>query len=120
MPGAWSRALTHSVTVKRNTTHKSASGATKFVYARLATGLRCSIQDASGNSRMEVDDFGVLPARKHSVVADVDFSVVRQNDLLVDEDSGETFKVFHTHYVNHPNAPHYEANIEEWVPSGDA
>lgn len=115
---AWLRALTYSVTVKRGQMVKSASGSTKFVYtAIVATGLACSIQDDGG--RMEQDDLGNLPARKKRVIADVDFEVVQQNDLLVDEDTGETYKVFHVHYVNNPNAPHYEANVEQWVPAGD-
>lgn len=118
MATAWLRALTYSVTVKRGAAQKSASGSTRFVYdAVVAEGLACSLQDAGG--RMEQDELGNLPARKKRVIADVDFSVVRQNDLLVDEDSGETYKVFHVHYVNSPNAPHYEADVEQWVPAGD-
>jgi hypothetical protein len=115
---AWLRALTYSVTVKRGETVKSASGSTKFVYNTVVTtGLACSLQDDGG--RMEQDEFGNVPARKKRVIADVDFSVVQQNDLLEDEDTGETYKVVHTHYVNNPNAPHYEANVEQWVPAGD-
>jgi len=114
----WLRALTYTVTVKRNTTQKSASGSTKFVYSVVASGIACSIQDAGG--RMEMDEHGNIPGRKKSVIADVDFEVVRQNDLLVDDVTGQTYKVFHTHFVNNPNAPHYEAQVEEWVPAGDA
>ena len=116
MSSAWARALTYTVTVKRAETQRSASGSTKFAYSTVvATGLACSIQDAGG--RMKQDDLGNIPARRKRVLADVDFAVVRQNDLLVDEESGETFKVFHTHYVNSPNAPHYEADAETWVPA---
>ncbi len=116
MTTAWLQALTYSVSVRRNTTQVSLSGATKFAYATIATGLACSLQDSGG--RMEQDELGQLPARKKTVIADVDFAVVRQNDLLVDEVSGETYKVFHTHFVNNANAPHYEADVEQWVPGG--
>lgn len=119
MSGAWLRALTYTVTVKRSSQNKSASGATRYVYDQvIASGLACSIQDDGG--RQVADEFGNIPSRKKKIIADVDFEVVRQNDLLVDDVTGQTYKVFHTHYVNNPNAPHYEAQAEEWVPSGDA
>lgn len=117
MSTAWLRALTYRVTVKRQTTSKSGSGSTKFAYGTVvATGLACSIQDAGG--RMSQDDEGQIPARKKNIIANVDFSVVQQGDLLVDDVTGQSYRVFHSHFVNNPNAPHYEALAEEWVPSG--
>lgn len=117
MAGAWGRALTYSVTIKRSSTNTSSSGVTKFVYDQIiATGLLCSIQDYGG--RLKQDDLGQFGLRKKSIIADVDFAVVEQNDLLVDGETGISYRVTHIHFVNDPNAPHYEAIGEQWVPGG--
>ncbi len=116
---AWRRALQHVVTVRRNTTVVSASGATKFVYADVATGLRCSLQDKGG--RLQQMELGQLPKRIKSAIFGAEAQVIlQQNDLLVLENVkvGETYRVTHLHTVPDRNAPHVEAEVEQWSPSG--
>lgn len=116
---AWRRALQHVVTVRRNTTAVSPSGATSFVYADVATGLRCSLQDGGG--RLRQDDLGQTPKRiKSAIFGREAISILRQNDLLVLENVkvGETYRITHLHTVPERNAPHVEATVEQWAPSG--
>lgn len=114
----WRRALQHVVTVRRNTTAVSTSGATKFVYADVAAGMRCSLQDAGG--RMVQMELGQLPKRiKVAIFGAEAASVLKQNDLLV-VTAGETgtYRITHLHIVPDRNAPHVEAKVEQWSPSG--
>jgi hypothetical protein len=112
--GAWRRLLRHRVTIQRNTTTTSASGATKFNYATVATGVRCSVQDRGG--RMRQDDVGQIPARQKSLVcgAEVD---LRQTDHVVLEnfEVGKVFVVTHTH---NSVGDHLEAVLEQVVTEG--
>jgi hypothetical protein len=120
MPPAWHRALTYRVTVKRQSTQVSASGVSTFVYTMVAEDVACSLQDAGG--RQTQDDVGQTPSRKKRVIFDyvAAAGIVLQGDLLVLEnvDVGQTYRVTHTHTVNHPNAPHIEADAEAWAPGG--
>jgi hypothetical protein len=114
---AWRKALQHVVTVRRNTTAVSPSGATKFVYADVAT-LRCSLQDRGG--RLRQDDLGQVPGRSKSAIFGSEAAaVLQQNDLLV-VTAGEsgTYRITHIHIVPDKNAPHVEAVVEQWAPSG--
>ena len=116
---AWRRALQHVVTVRRNTTAVSPSGATMFVYADVATGLRCTLQDGGG--RMRQDDLGQLPGRVKTALFGAEaIAVLQQNDLLVLENvkPGETYRVTALHTVADRNARHVSADVEQWAPSG--
>ena len=118
MGTAWRRALTHTVTVRRNTTAKSASGATKFVYADVLTGVPCTLQDAGG--RLRQDDQGQKGLRKKSALFGEEMmgGVLLQNDLVVDAASGLTYRLTHVHDVVDFNAPHVECVAEQWIPGG--
>ena len=121
MSAIWRRALHFTVTVKRNTTSVSASGASQFVYATIATGLACSIQSGSGG-RMRQEDVGQVAGKKHSAIfGEEALGLLQQNDLIIVENAvggGETFKLYHVHEIIDPNAPHVECDVESWVPAG--
>ena len=118
MGTAWRRALTHTVTVRRNTTEKSSSGATKFVYADVLSGVPCSLQDAGG--RLKQDELGQKGLRKKSALFGDEMmgGVLQQNDLIVDSASGLVYRLTHVHDVVDLNAPHVECMAEQWVPGG--
>ena len=116
---AWRKALHFTCTVKRNTTSVSASGATKFAYATLLTGVLCSVQNSSG--RMKQDDEAQIGGRKKSVLFGEEMlGLLKQNDLIVLEsgDIGATYRLTNIHEVVDPNAPHVECMGEQYVPAG--
>lgn len=115
----WRRAMQHVVTVRRNTTAVSPSGATKFVYVDVATGVKCNLQDRGG--RLQQVDLGQYPSRiKVAIFGSEAINVLQQNDLLVLQNVrvGETYRITHLHTVPERNAPHVEATVEQWAPSG--
>lgn len=119
MGTAWRKALHFTATVKRNTTSVSASGATRFVYATLLTGVLCSVQNATG--RMKQDDEAQIGGRKKSVLFGEEMiGQLQQNDLIVLEsgDVGATYRLVNVHEVVDPNAPHVECQAEQYVPAG--
>lgn len=120
---SWRRALRTLVTVKRNTTATSDTGATRFVYATVAEHVRCSMQDAGG--RLRQDDLGQVAGRKKSVTFGPEADV-QQNDLIVVEGGGGvptglTFRITHFHQSidNGGTIHHQESLAEQWVPSGE-
>ena len=117
---AWRRALVHTATVRRNTTTVSASGSTSFHYADVLTGVTCSVQDDAG--RLLQADVGQMGLRKASVLfGDEMLGLLQQNDLLALEpvdDGGRVYRLTHIHEVQDLNAPHVEAEAEQYVPAG--
>lgn len=116
---AWRKALHFTATVKRNATTVTASGATKFAYTTLLTGVLCSVQNASG--RMKQDDEAQIGGRKKSVLFGAEMlGVLKQNDLIVLEsgDVGATYRLVNVHEVVDPNAPHVECQAEQYAPAG--
>lgn len=116
---AFRRAMRHRVTVKRDATTTSASGATRFNYATLLSGVRCSLQDAGG--RMRQDDVGQVAGRKKTAIFGLEMAtVLQQNDLLVLEnfDVGATYKIFHLHTSVGGQGSHVEASVEQLPSAG--
>lgn len=119
MSTAWRKALHFTATVKRNTTSVSASGATKFVYATIFTGVQCSVQYQGG--RLRQDDPGQMGLRKNSALFGEEMiGQLRQNDIIVLENSdvGRTYRLTSVHEVIDPNAPHVECVAEQVVTAG--
>lgn len=108
------------MTIKRNTTATSATGATKFVYAVVATQVLCTIQNSSG--RLRQDDLGQIGGRKKTAVFGPEADL-QQNDLVVVEKvGGLTFRIVNLHQavaLSGSAVHHQEAQIEQWVPAGD-
>lgn len=117
---AWLRALRHTVTVRRNATSVSASGATKFAYSTVATGVKCSLQDAGG--RMTQNEEGQDPKRKkRALFGPESMGVLQQNDVLLitaGAEVGSSYKIVHLHDVPDPNAPHPSADVEQVESAG--
>lgn len=117
MGTAWRYALQFSATVKRNTTSVSKSGATKFVYTTIATGVLCSVQYSGG--RMKQEDAGQKGLRKVDLLFGEEMiGQLQQNDLLVLDQDGRTFRITSLHEVIDQNAPHVEGVGEQRVSAG--
>lgn len=106
------------MTVKRNTTATSATGTTKFSYDTVAEHVLCSMQDGGG-SRLKQDDVGQVGGRRHSATFGPEADL-QQNDLVVEEVGGETFRVVHVHeaFGEGGAVHHKETTVEQWIPAG--
>lgn len=117
MTTAWRYALQFTATLRRNTTSVSASGATRFVYADILTGVLVSVQESGG--RLRQDDVGQKGLRKVDLIFGEEMlGVLKQNDLLVLDLDGRTFRITHLHEIVDLNAPHVEGIGEQVVSAG--
>ena len=116
MSTAWRAvALRYRVTIKRNTTTTSASGASKFNYTVVLSNVLASLQDASG--RMRQLDVGQDGGRMKSMLFGTEmFGQLQQNDLVVV--GADTYKIVHLHEVKENEPRHVEALVVQWQPGG--
>lgn len=106
--------MQHRVSVLRTTTERSTSGSTKFVYATIAAGVVCSLQEGGG--RMKQAEEGMEPNRaKSALFGQEAMALLKQNDILVLENVnvGQRYRIVHIHLVPDANAPHVEARVEQ-------
>ena len=113
---AYRKFLWHSATIRRNTTAKTSTGTSHFVYADLYTNVPCNVQDGGG--RMKQDEQGQTTGKKLSIVFASEWAgQLQHNDLVVV--NGATFRITHAHQSWYIGPHHVEIGVEVYVPAGD-
>lgn len=108
--------MRHLVTIRRNATTISGTGATKFNWTTVVEGVPCSIQAGSG--KMKVNEFGIVSGHTHDAVFGAEMAdVIQLNDQVIITNMGnETFKVVHVHPVLGVGIEYVDVELRIWVP----
>lgn len=111
------------VTIKRNMTSTSQTGATKFNWHIIAEHVACALVDNGG--RMRQTEAGQVGGRKATAIFPPQcLNMIQENDLVMVEPCGQpgsrTYKAYHVFLAQGLGGPsHFQVNLEVWSAAGD-